>query len=138
VVHPPHVALVTRAQVKTDHKAVLALAQLHAAGLLTGVWMPPEIRDLRARCAQRQKLVRMQTQAKNRFQSVLHRRHTLPSEGNLYDEKQAAWWQALPLTPLSRSRSNRSLPRCASCRSSWRSCSRRSRRLLQPILACHC
>jgi transposase len=101
VVHPPHVALVTRAQVKTDRKAALALAQLHAAGLLTGVWMPPqEIRDLRAICAQRQKLVRMQTQAKNRLQSVLHRRHILPLEGDLYHEKQATWWQALPLTPL--------------------------------------
>ena len=60
VVHPPHVALIVRAQVKTDKKAALALAQLHAAGLLTGVWMPPQdIRDLRALCAQHQKLVRM-------------------------------------------------------------------------------
>jgi transposase len=101
VVHPPHVALVTRAQVKTDRKAALALAQLHAAGLLTGVWIPPaEIRDLRALCAQRQKLVRMQTQAKNRLQNVLHRRHILPPEGDLYHQKQAGWWQALPLAPL--------------------------------------
>jgi len=34
VVHPPHVALVTKVSVKTDKKAALALAQLHAAGLL--------------------------------------------------------------------------------------------------------
>lgn len=101
VVHPPHVALVTRAQVKTDRKAALALAQLHAAGLLTGVWMsPPDIRDLRTICAQRQKLVRMQTQAKNRLQNVLHRRHLAPPEGNLYGEAQMAWWEALPVTPL--------------------------------------
>jgi hypothetical protein len=33
VVHPAHVALIVRAQVKTDQKAALALAQLHAAGL---------------------------------------------------------------------------------------------------------
>ena len=32
VVHPPHVALVTKASVKTDKKAALALAQLHAVG----------------------------------------------------------------------------------------------------------
>jgi len=38
VVHPPHVALIVRAQVKTDKKAALNLAQLHAAGLLPGVW----------------------------------------------------------------------------------------------------
>jgi hypothetical protein len=33
-VHPPSVALVTNAQAKTDKKAALALAQLHAAGML--------------------------------------------------------------------------------------------------------
>src|SRR5437868_773599 len=37
LVHPPHVALVTRVAVKTDTKAALALAQLHAAGLLAAV-----------------------------------------------------------------------------------------------------
>ncbi len=37
VVHPPHVALIVRAQVKTDKKAAFTLAQLHAAGLLPGV-----------------------------------------------------------------------------------------------------
>jgi transposase len=48
-VHPQHVSLVTNAPVKTDKKAALALAQLHAAGLLTGVWIPPQkVRDLRA------------------------------------------------------------------------------------------
>jgi transposase len=40
VVHPPNVALVTNVPVKTDRKAALALAQLHAAGMLTGVWIP--------------------------------------------------------------------------------------------------
>ena len=44
------------------------LAQLHAAGLLTGVWIPPvEVRELRAVIAQRAKMVRMATQAKNRL-----------------------------------------------------------------------
>ena len=41
-VHPPNVALVVRVQVKTDKKAALSLAQLHAAGLLAGVWIPPQ------------------------------------------------------------------------------------------------
>ena len=41
VVHPPHVALVTKVSVKTDKKAALALAQLHAAGLLEGVGFHP-------------------------------------------------------------------------------------------------
>ena len=64
VVHPPHVALVTKVSVKTDKKAALALAQLHAAGLLEGVWIPPHpVRDLRALLAQREKMVRLSTMA---------------------------------------------------------------------------
>jgi len=46
VVHPPHVKLIVRAQVMNDRKAALALAQLHAARMLTGIWMPPlEVRE---------------------------------------------------------------------------------------------
>ncbi len=69
-VHPPNVRLVTGVKVKTDKKAALTLAQLHAAGLLTGVWIPPvEVRELRAVIAQRGKMVRIATQAKNRLNS---------------------------------------------------------------------
>jgi len=69
-VHPPNVALVTGVKVKTDKKAALALAQLHAVGMLEGVWIPPEpVRYLRAVIAQRDKMVRLQTQAKNRLSS---------------------------------------------------------------------
>lgn len=75
-VHPPNVRLVTGVKVKTDKKAALALAQLHAAGLLTGVWIPPvEVRELRSVIAQRVKMVRMATQAKNRLSSLLIRIH---------------------------------------------------------------
>jgi transposase len=101
VVHPPHVALVVRAQVKTDRKAAFALAQLHAAGLLSGVWMPPQdIRDLRALTAQRQKLVRMQTQAKNRLSNVMHRHHLTPPGKDLYHPKHKDRWKELPVTAL--------------------------------------
>jgi len=48
VVHPPYVALVARARGKTDRKAALILAQLHAAGLLPPLWVPP---NPRANCA---------------------------------------------------------------------------------------
>lgn len=101
VVHPPHVALVVRAQVKTDRKAALALAQLHAAGLLSGVWIPPQdIRDLRALCAQRHKLVSMQTQAKNRLNNVLYRHHLTAPGKDLYHPKHKDWWQELPVSAL--------------------------------------
>lgn len=102
VVHPPHVALITRAQVKTDRKATLGLAQLHAAGLLVGIWIPPQpIRDLRALIAERYKMVRLQTQAKNRLHSLLHRHHLLPPEGgSLFSPEHRSWWENLGLTTL--------------------------------------
>jgi transposase len=81
LVHPPHVALITRAQVMTDSIAALTLARLHAAGLLPSIWIPPAAgRDARALIAHRHKMLRLATQAKNRLHAVLHRYHLLPPE----------------------------------------------------------
>ena len=41
VVHPPHIALITRAMVMTDKIAASILARLLAKGLLTPIWVPP-------------------------------------------------------------------------------------------------
>jgi len=103
VVHPPHVGLVTHVQVKTDRQAALALAQLHAAGILKPVWVPPpEVRDQRAVLAQRAKMVRLSTQAKNRLHAVLHRHHLPPPKGNLFGPQGREGWLALPLSCLER------------------------------------
>jgi transposase len=105
VVHPPHVSLIVRAQVMTDKIAAFQLARLHAKGLLTGIWVPPqEVRDLRTLVAQRQKMTSLKTQAKNRLQSVLHRYHILPPEGKLFDPEMHSWWLELPVNPLERVR----------------------------------
>ena len=105
LVHPPHVALIVRAQVKTDKKAALTLAQLHAAGLLPGIWVPPvEIRELRALVAQRMKMVRLSTQAKNRLHSTLHRHHIPLPEGEAFTEGQRQWWHNLPISKLEQAR----------------------------------
>jgi transposase len=101
VVHPPHVALIVRAQVMTDKIAALLLARLHAKGLLTGIWVPPQdVRDLRTLVAQRQKMTAIKTQAKNRLQATLHRYHILPPEGKLYEAETRAWWLELPVSKL--------------------------------------
>lgn len=102
LVHPPHVALITQAQVKTDRKAALTLAKLHAAKLLPAVWVPPvEVRDVRALVAQRQKMVRLATQAKNRLHALLHRRRLgLPGQGGLFAPENRGWWLELPLSAL--------------------------------------
>ena len=102
-VHPPNVRLVTGVKVKTDKKAALALAQLHAAGLLTGVWIPPvEVRELRAVIAQRGKMVRMATQAKNRLSSLLIRIHQ-ERPTRAYKPQTRSWWESLPLSPIEKS-----------------------------------
>jgi transposase len=100
VVHPPHIKLIVRAQVMTDRKAALALAQLHAAGLLTGVWIPPqEIRDLRALVAQRDKMSRLISTAKNRLHAILHRAQiALPEDVKIFSAEAADWWAELPIS----------------------------------------
>jgi transposase len=105
LVHPPHVHLITRAQVMTDQIAARILARLHAAGLLPPVWVPaPPVRDLRALLAHRAKMVRLATQAKNRLHSTLHRYHLAGPQGEPFAPAQRAWWLALPVTPLERVR----------------------------------
>jgi transposase len=106
IVHPPHVALIVRAQVKTDQRAALALAQLHAKGLLPAVWVPPQaVREQRATIAQRTKFTRLSTQAKNRLHSALHRHHLpLPAEGSPFAPANRAWWLALPVSASERAR----------------------------------
>lgn len=99
-VHPPNVLLVTGVRVKTDKKAGQTLAQLHAAGMLTGVWIPPmEVRELRAVIAQRTKMVRLATQAKNRLNSLLHRTHR-ERPAQPFKPEQRSWWESLPLTTI--------------------------------------
>lgn len=103
VVHPPHIALITRAQVKTDPKSALILARLHAAGLAPALWIPPEpVRQLLALVGQRAKMVRLATQAKNRLHSVLHRLRQPTPAGKLFDPARETWWLSLPVSGFQR------------------------------------
>lgn len=105
LIHPPNVALIVKAQVKTDKKAALILTQLHAAGLLPAVWVPPvEIRELRGLIAHRMKMVRLSTQAKNRLHSLLHRYHIQPPEGDPFSENNRDWWKERCVSPLEKVR----------------------------------
>ena len=108
VVHPPHVALITRSQVMNDKIAASILARLLAKGLLVGIWVPPqEIRELRGLVAQRQKMTRPATQAKNRLHAVIQRHHLKPPAGNPFAKTNNGWWQALALGKLDAKESDR-------------------------------
>ncbi len=101
VVHPPHVALITRSQVMNDKIAASILARLLAKRLLVGIWVPPqEVRELRGLVAQRKKITNMATQAKNRLHAVLQRHHLMPPQGNPFAAHNKEWWQSLPIGKL--------------------------------------
>jgi len=101
VVHPPHVALITRSQVMNDKIAASILARLLAKGLLVGIWIPPqEVREVRGLVAQRQKMVRLATQAKNRLHAVIQRHHLIPPQGNPFGASNEEWWQSLSIGKL--------------------------------------
>jgi len=101
VVHPPHVALITRSQVMNDKIAASILARLLAKGLLVGIWIPPqEIREARGLVAQRRKMTTLATQAKNRLHAVIQRHHLVPPQGNPFGASNKEWWQVLPLGKL--------------------------------------
>jgi transposase len=106
VVHPPHLALITRVPVKTDQRAALVLAQFLAKGMLPALWIPPQaVREQRATVAQRTKFTRLSTQAQNRLHSVLHRHHLpLPETGSPFSSANRAWWQQLPVSASEQAR----------------------------------
>jgi transposase len=99
VVHPPHVRMVTQPQVMNDKIASYNLALLLSKGLLKGIWIPSQpVRELRGLLAQRSKMTRLSTQAKNRLHAVLHRYHILPDPGNLFHADRRSWWLDLPVS----------------------------------------
>ena len=82
----------------------LTLAQLHAAGLLDGIWVPPrEGRDLRMLISQRRKMVCLATTAKNRLHAALHRHHLAAPPSSLpFSAKHEAFWLSLPVSASER------------------------------------
>lgn len=111
VVHPPTISGMMPHNAKTDKHDATQLAQLHAAGLLApkAVWIPPKhVRELRTLIANRYKVVRMATVAKNRLHNVLHRHHLpLPAgeetSHHPFGHKHKDYWLSLPnLSPTER------------------------------------
>lgn len=105
VVHPAKVKLIAAARVKTDKLDTLTLANLLRADMLPEVWVPPQhVRDLRALISHRRRLVSLQTTAKNRLQSVLHRLNLPQPAGDAFAKKQREWWSTLELSCTERLR----------------------------------
>lgn len=110
VAHPAKVKLIAAARVKTDKIDVLALANLLRADLLPEVWVPPQhVRDLRALISHRRRLISLQTTAKNRLHSVLHRLTLSQPPGDAFAAKQRDWWSNLELSTTERLRVDQDL-----------------------------
>ena len=110
VAHPAKVKLIADARVKTDKVDVLTLAQLLRADMLPEVWVPPpHVRELRALLSHRRRQVSLQTTAKNRLQSVLHRLNLRPPDGDLFAQRQRDWWDTLDLSATERLRVDQDL-----------------------------
>lgn len=98
VAHPYRVRAISSARVKTNARDALILAQLLAANLIPEVWVPPhEVRDLRSLVAQRTRLVRQRTQARNRLQAILHRHNVAAPDGDAFAPAARPFWEALRL-----------------------------------------
>jgi transposase len=105
VANPLQVRWIAEARVKTDAADVLRLAKLLAANLVPEVWVPPlYVRELRSLMTYRRRVVKVQTMAKNRLQSVLHSRYLVPPAGRAFAEKNREWWLALEVSPTERLR----------------------------------
>lgn len=102
VVHPQHVKAIVGAQVKTDLRAAVTLAQLLAAKVLHGIWVPdPYTRDLRGLVAQREKMASLGAVAKNRLHAVIHRYHLQVPEGvELFHPDLRPWWRLLHVSEM--------------------------------------
>jgi transposase len=94
------IAGLVKTRVKTDRIDVLKLAKLLVAGMIPEVWVPPvEVRELRALMAHRRQLIKNRTMLKNRLQSILHRHQLVPPQGELFGDKNIAWWKSLSVSP---------------------------------------
>lgn len=97
------IALIANTRVKTDKHDVMKLARLCAASLIPQVWVPPQpVRELRMLMSHRRRLVKVSTLVKNRMQSLLHRHHIVPPEGEAFSQAHREWWAKLEVSTTER------------------------------------
>jgi transposase len=92
-------AAISEAKCKTDRNDAHTLAQLLAAGMLEGSWLPDEqTKALRRRVSRRHNLVVARTRAKNEVAAILHRNLSeRPPMSDLFGVEGRRWLGALDL-----------------------------------------
>lgn len=92
-------AAISKAKCKTDRNDARTLAQLLAAGMLEGSWVPDEqTKTLRRRMSRRHNLVVARTRAKNEVAAILHRNLSRrPPMSDLFGVAGRRWLGSLEL-----------------------------------------
>lgn len=92
---------IAKVRVKTDKEDITQLLKLLIGGIEPAVRVTPQgVRELRGLVAQRRKMTRLATQAKNHLHAVSQRHHLKPPLSNTFAKTNNGWWMALPLGKL--------------------------------------
>ncbi|MEO7908539.1 MAG: transposase [Roseiflexaceae bacterium] len=100
IAHPQLSSLLPALRTSAGARDAIALARLHAAGLVPALWAPPaEVRDLRALTAQRRRLLNQRSAARTLLHELLRRYHLTPPGSDRLAADQPDWWETRGLAP---------------------------------------
>jgi transposase len=100
IAYPRLTSLVPALRARAGACDAIALARLHAAGLVPAVWAPPpEVRDLRALTAQRRRLLDQRSAARTLLHELLRRYRLTPPGADRLAADRPDWWETRELAP---------------------------------------
>jgi transposase len=100
IAHPQLASLMPALRASTGAHDAIALARLHAAGLVPALWAPPpEVRDLRALTAQRRRLLNQRSAARALLHDLLRRYRLTPPGADRLAADRPDWWETRELAP---------------------------------------
>jgi transposase len=110
IAHPQLARLMPALHTGAGAREAIALAQLHAAGLVPALWAPPpEVRDLRAQIAQRRRLLKQRSAARCALHELLRRYRLTPPGADRLAADRPDWWETRSLAPEDHLRARTSL-----------------------------
>jgi transposase len=100
IAHPQLSNLMPALRTSAGARDAIALARLHAAGLVPALWAPPpEVRDLRALTAQRRRLLDQRSGARTLLHELLRRYRLTPPGADRLAADRTDWWETRALAP---------------------------------------
>jgi transposase len=110
IAHPQLARLLPALRAGAGARDAIALAQLHADGLVPALWAPPpEVRGLRALVAERRRLLSQRSAARTTLHQLLRRYCLTPPGADRLAADQPDWWATRALVPEDHLRARASL-----------------------------